>query len=193
MERQSLGSTLPTLSRFLLYLLQAEVTRGEIGLPARVTLLWTRGESLGESLGECLGERPAGETSDPANVKTEVSEVTDQGDTQGDSGRDFRESSEEIFSLHSFFKLVQLQSVDMQGDRKHCLCKSVISTWPGSSNFDGSFFPDASYSSEVFLLTRSLFCFSSSRLYKLNVDGILYIEYYIICLHRSPVVELLRI
>ena len=51
---------------------------------------------------------PAGETSDPGNMKTEVSEVevSDQGDTLGEHGPDFRDISEEIFSLHSFFKLV---------------------------------------------------------------------------------------
>ena len=54
------------------------------------------------------GERPNGETSDPGNVKTEVSEVSDHGDTLGEPGPDFREISEEIFSLHSFLILKKL-------------------------------------------------------------------------------------
>ena len=75
-------------------MLKTEETRGEIGL-------FNRGEGLGES----LGEGPAWETSDPGNVKMEVSEVLDHGDILGEHGPDLRDISEPIFSFHSFFIL----------------------------------------------------------------------------------------
>ena len=84
-----------------------------MGRPPVGSFLWRRGD--------CRGEVPAGETSDPGNVNTDTSE-SDQGDILGDPGRDFRDISEEIFSLHSFLMLVKLS--DRGGERKVCLCKS---------------------------------------------------------------------
>ena len=113
-------------------LLRAEVTRGEMGRPPVGSFLWRRGD--------CLGEVPAGETSDPGNVNTDTSDESDQGDILGDPGRDFRDISEEIFSLHSFLMLVKLS--DRGGERKVCLYKSglecvFISTYSWSFNWLG--------------------------------------------------------
>ena len=81
------------------------MTRGETGLPPGGTFLCSPGES-----------------SDPGKVNTEMSELSDQGETPGEPGLDLRDIREEILSWHSLLMLVK--SADMFGERKGCLCKS---------------------------------------------------------------------